>query len=67
MDNKCLVMLTTVREWCSDGRSDNEMYTIMTSDGSGCDVNLSYDEIVAIHDLTERVIQERERKEACHE
>ena len=52
MDNECLVRLTTVREWCSNGRNDNEMYMIVTFDGSGEDVNLSYDEIVAIHELT---------------
>nr|DAQ93328.1 MAG TPA: hypothetical protein [Caudoviricetes sp.] len=66
MDNECLVRLTTVREWCSDGRNDNEMYTIITSDGSGCDVNLSYNETVAIHELTGRVIREREKKEVHH-
>lgn len=62
MANECLVRLTTVREWCSNGRSDNEMYTIITSDGAGCDVNLSYDEIVAIHELIERVIPFRVEK-----
>lgn len=66
MDNECLVRLTTVRECCSNGRNDNEMYMIVTFDGSGEDVNLSYDEIVAIHELTGRVIRERERKEVCH-
>ena len=29
MDNECLVRLTTVREWCSNGRNDNEMYMIV--------------------------------------
>lgn len=62
MANECLVRLTTVREWCSNGRIDNEMHSIMTSDDAGCDVNLSYDEIVAIHELIERVISFRVEK-----
>ena len=38
------------------------MHSIMTSDDAGCDVNLSYDEIVAIHELIERVIPFRVEK-----
>lgn len=63
MDKGNTVKLMTVSECYSDNRKSMDMYYIVTSEGDGCDVELTYEDIVAIHELTGKVIMEKERKE----
>lgn len=67
MNRPDVVKIVTFRECSSDGQEPEETYYIVTPDGSGGDVDLSFEDIVRIHELTGRVIAEKARKEVRHD